>query len=112
MISSAFEDILGSTLTKEELTQVSLPLSAGGCGLRLPSRIRPAARIAALATFYARGASMVGLPEELRAVDVDWAQPPLQDLTAALGQNLDTLSRWASDPGSMRHASGDVLRQK
>ena len=112
VISSAFEDILGSTLSKEQLTQASLPLAAGGCGLRLPSRVRPAARIAALANFYARGAQMVGLPTELHTVDAEWAQAPLQDLTAALGQNLDPLARWAADPGTMCHASGDSLRQK
>ena len=61
--------------------------------MRLPGRARPAARIAALANFYARGASMVGLPEELRTVDSEWAQPPLGDLAVALGQNLDPLAR-------------------
>ena len=55
---------------------------------------------------------MVGLPEELRIVDLEWAHPPLGDLSAALGQNLDPLARWVSDPSTIRHASGDPMRQK
>ena len=42
-VTRAFEDLLGSSLSPTQCDQVALPLSVGGCGLRLPSRVRPAA---------------------------------------------------------------------
>ena len=50
-IWGAFEDLLGCGLNIWQRTQTALPIGVGGCGLRIPSRIRPAARIAALASY-------------------------------------------------------------
>lgn len=55
VIIGAFEDIVGCGLDPCQRAQAGLPLSVGGCGVRQPSSIRPAARIAALAHFYAQG---------------------------------------------------------
>ena len=55
VILGGFEDILGCSLPPAQRAQASLPLSTGGCGLRCPVQVRPAARIAALVTFLTGG---------------------------------------------------------
>ena len=80
--------------------------------MRFPTTVRPAARTAALATFYSKGAEMVGLQDGLRDVDEEWTTQPIQDLCARLGDNQDPLSQWKQRPKELARASGDHLRQK
>ena len=56
VIFDGFLTIIGCGLDAGKRSQVGLPLWVGGCGVRCPMRIRPAARIAALASYYSDGA--------------------------------------------------------
>ena len=87
-------------------------MKAGGCGLRRPTIIRPAARIAALATIYAKGAASVGPPLYAQALDLDWVAAPLQDLRSLLGPNADPLAEWLQNPATIKYATGDSLKHK
>ena len=102
-IWGAFEDLLGCGLNIWQRTQTALPIGVGGCGLRIPSRIRPAARIAALASYYSGGAARVGIPDEVRNPRATWIMPVLQELGALtltpLRPGLAKLTAW---PGRKR----------
>jgi hypothetical protein len=62
VIFGGFGDLLGCSLSPLQRVQAGLPLKVGGCGIRCPMTIRPAARIAALASYYSEGAEAVGAP--------------------------------------------------
>ena len=62
VILDAFDEIAGGGLTHTERIQAGLPLSVGGCGVRIPLMVRPAARISALLQYYTHSASAVGVP--------------------------------------------------
>ena len=93
-ILDGFEDILGEALPPLQRAQVGLPFSAGGCGLRNPLFVRPAARIAALAAFHTHGAQAVGALEYCRHVNAAQVMPVLQELQGILGPNFDPLPCW------------------
>ena len=112
VIVEAFEDILGSTLPPLQRVQLGLPMSAGGCGVRCPLTVRPAARIAALATFYTRTAEDVGVPEYARQPMAADVAAPLSDLRCQLGSNFDPLPRWAGDHAQLSRVDDTFLRQK
>jgi hypothetical protein len=63
-ILGAFEDIVAHRMNTNQKAQASLPLATGGCGICIPSVIRPAARISALATFYTNGRHTVAAPTQ------------------------------------------------
>ncbi len=65
VLLSAFEDVLGDGLSKEQRMQACLPVRVGGCGLRIPSLVRPAARVSALLTFMDRGVAPSAYQEGL-----------------------------------------------
>jgi hypothetical protein len=62
IIMSAFEDVVGCGLSPERRLQASWPFSAGGCGLKTPSMLRPAARVSALAAYLGSGSERLCLP--------------------------------------------------
>ena len=112
VLFGAFEDLLGCGLDVPQRTQVSLPLKVGGCGLRIPSRVRPAARTAALASFYAGGAEAVGVPAYAREPCASWIMPPLEDLQRQLGPNFDPVSSWIGRLDQLTKAEPVHKKQK
>ena len=112
VIFGGFEDLLGMGLNSCQRTQVSLPLSEGGFGLRVPTRIRPAARISALTSFYTKTAEAVGIPEAARATCSAWIMPPLQDLQNQLGANFDPITSWMGQHNRLTNADPHHMRQK
>ena len=94
-ILAGFEDIVGGCLAPAQRTQAALPIRVGGCGLRSPALTRPAARISALASFYAGGASLLGLPDMARQVHARWLAPVVEDLGRQLGPNFDPVVTWS-----------------
>ena len=111
-ILQAFEDIVGEGLTPHQLLQASQPLRAGGCGIRSPLVIRPAARIAALASFVSEGAARVGVPGQARLCPGSWIGPPLAELCTILGQNFDPLPSWLHQPEKIGFTDDNHNQQK
>ena len=111
-VTRAIEDLLGSSLSPTHCDQEALPLSVGGCGLRLPTRVRPAARIAALARFYSGGATALGLPEVAREPRPDLLSPVVTELHSLLGVNFDPVAAWMVDVRRVASPSADHLQQK
>ena len=95
-ILGAFEDIVGVGLTPAQRAQAGLPLNVGGCGLRLPSVIVPAARVAALARYYSSSARAVGLPDVVCVPGPSTLTPVLESLLARFGPSSVLEGRRAS----------------
>jgi len=93
-ILTAFEDILGTYLAPHQRVQAGHPLKVGGCGIRCPLVVRPAARISALARFYSTGSLQVGVPECARRPCDKGLNPVLVELQATLGINFDPVTGW------------------
>lgn len=66
---TAFMDLAGFSLSASQRLQATLPLRTGGCGLKGASDLQPAARLAALCTFYGGGARRVGVPAYASGAD-------------------------------------------
>ena len=111
-ILSAFEDIIGCSLTPEQRAQAALPLSVGGCGLRCPLAVRPAARLSALATFYSDTAQLVGVPDYARTVQCALTTDPLTEVAATMGPNFDPITRWQGNPGLLATADSTHRQQR
>ena len=110
LLLDAFADVVGYPLTATAKVQVGLPLSVGGCGLKCPLSMRPAARLAALCSFYSEGAERIGLPVYAQQIKAHWLLPPLQEMSSILGPNFDPLPRWL---GHLEHIrSADALHTK
>ena len=93
-------------------TQAGLPFRQGGCGLKIPGQVRPAARISALARFHTSGAARVGVPDTAAQVTSGIIMPVLADLETALGPNFGPLQRWKGDLAALCQADPDHLQQK
>lgn len=78
VILTAFEDIIGTALTDTQRIQASMPFSAGGCGIKCPTKARPAARVSALLAFLGSGCHSVGVPEYAHTVPSTWIHPVLE----------------------------------
>jgi hypothetical protein len=111
-ITGAFEDLVAHGLTVNQKAQASLPLSVGGCGVRTPTVIRPAARISALATYYTRGRHSVGVPDQGIGVNSAWIAPVLGELKDLLGASFDPLTGWSGQPDRLLTADTEHLQQK
>ena len=111
-ILTGFEDIIGQALPGAQRVQVGLPLSVGGCGVRSPLTVRPAARLAALVSFFAKGADQIGLPQYTRQVSATLVTPVLEEMQSLLGPNFDPLAQWIGSHASMGSASGQHLSQR
>jgi hypothetical protein len=102
----AFEDILGRALNADQRQQAALPLSAGGCGLRIPAACQGAARTAALCHYYTHGHKKVACPAYVAAPSERVCQQPANDLCSTLGpqhpesQRLLTTASFASGSGN------------
>ena len=107
----AFADLLAYPLPPGAKVQAGLPLSVGGCGLRCPQQVRPAARMAALCGFYAGGADRVGVPPFASQPKAAWIQSPLVDLQSCLGPNFDPLPRWAGRLGLVASCDAPHMQQ-
>jgi hypothetical protein len=112
VIMNAFEDILGTALNPQQRTQASLPLSSGGCGLRVPSCTQPAARISCLADFYSDGARRVGVPDYASGLQLPLVAPVLDDLRGRLGANHATVTTFLHNPQRLASADQEPRRQK
>ena len=111
-ILDTFDEIVGGGLTPEERTQASLPLAVGGCGVRVPSAVRPAARISALLTYYTQSAAAVGAPPSARELNSQWIAPTLQELVQKLPTNFDPVSTWMGQHTNILRADPTQLQQK
>ena len=80
--------------------------------MRGASRIRPAARIAALATFYSGGAAGVGIPDWARTPRSEWLSPVLHDLRTTLGANFDPVTSWIGRLDLIGQATAEQRKQK
>lgn len=112
VVLDAFADILGCAMKPSQMVQAGLPIAVGGCGLRCPTVMKPAARLAALATFYSRGAQDVGLPTYCRHVVARWVLPPVQEAMGLIGPNFDPLTEWSGNVSAIATAQGAHLIQK
>ena len=92
--------------------QAALPLAVGGCDVPVPSVIRPAARISALATFYTRGRHCVGVPDQALGLNNAWISPVLKELTSLLGPSFDPLPGWTGQQEKLLNAEPQHLQQK
>jgi hypothetical protein len=111
-ILTAFEDIVSHGLDTNQKAQASMPLATGGCGIRIPSVIRPAARISALATFYTTGRHAVAAPIQDLAPTNTWVGTTLQELNTLLGANFDPLTTWTGDHNKLCRADAKHMQQK
>ena len=111
-ILSAFEEIVGCGLSSTQRQQAGLPFRQGGCGLKVPSQVRPAARISALARFFTSGGARVGVPESARNITSSMVMPVLEDLLSILGPNYGPLQRWKGDLTAISQVDPDHLQQK
>ena len=91
IVLTAFEDIVGCALSRTQRLQAALPLSAGGCGLKSPLFVRPAARCAALLAFLGGGCTNVAVPTYARAPPSSDITPMLDDLIRLLGPQFESL---------------------
>ena len=112
IILTGFEDLLGQGLPAAQRVQVGLPFASGGCGIRSPLSIRPAARIAALATYHTSGADRIGAPHYARQVSAALVTPVLQELAARLGPNFDPVARWLGSLESISKADREHTQQR
>jgi hypothetical protein len=112
VILNGFEDLLGCALSPAQWSQVSTPLSLGGCGLKDPMQMRCPARLAALATFHTIGVDTIALPEYARKVENALVLPIVASAIANGGSNLDPLLKWQNNPSSIASASKDQCSQK
>ena len=111
-IMGAFEDIVAHGLSPNQKAQAGLPLSVGGCGIRTPSVVRPAARISALAAFYTRGRHSVGVPDQGMGLNNAWIAPVLHELTTLLGPSFDPLPGWTGQHERLLSADVTHLQKK
>ena len=93
-------------------SQVGLPLRVGGCGVRCPMRIRPAARIAALAAYYTEGAKAVGAPPSMCQPRAAWIQPAVTELQVKQVVNFDPVTAWQGRLELITSATKDHCQQK
>jgi hypothetical protein len=112
VIFEGFGDLLGCSLSPTQRVQAGLPLKVGGCGIRCPMTIRPAARIAALASYYSEGAEAVGAPAIARQPRAEWLQAPLEELQVVVGANFDPVTAWRGRLDQITGATADHKRQK
>ena len=110
-ILGGFEDILGNCMSQPQRVQASLPLGVGGCGLRCPTLIRPAARMAALVGFYNDGGDRIGVPQFAKQLNSSWVLPVITELHRKLGPNFDPLPRWQGDIQAILHADEKHMQQ-
>ena len=95
IVLSAFEDLVGcALLSQQQRDQASLPLSTGGCGLKSPRLVKPAARISALLAFLGGGCDNVAVPLYARTPSSAAITPVLEDLTGLLGTQFETFHSW------------------
>ena len=91
---AAFEDILGAGLSPVQRIKADVPTICGGCGVRVPNLVQPAAGISALLKFYKMGRHAVGVPEFASQLQSKWLSGPLEDLAQLFGPNFDAVSHW------------------
>jgi hypothetical protein len=112
IIIGAFEDVVGTALTLDQRLQAGLPLSAGGCGLRIPATSQGSARMAALCSFYAQGHKRVACPAYAAAPDSDTCRATTTDVCAHLGPNHAASKRLHEHPGAFTTGSADECSQR
>ena len=112
IILSCFEDSLHLHLDGIRRDQVQLPVHLGGCGIRTPTRIWPAARLASVAVFLSKGASICGIPPQaLQSIPTD-IPAVIRQAMMHLGQHFHPLDRWNSQGVLMKSADADHLSQR
>ena len=94
IVLSAFEDLVGCALSQSQRDQASLPLSTGGCGLKSPRLVQPAARIAALLAFLGGGCANVDVPTYARTPSSTAVAPVLDHLVELLGPQFESIQQW------------------
>jgi len=112
IILSAFEDIVGCSLTVTQRAQASLPFSAGGCGIKVPTTTRPAARMSAILAYCGGGCHNVGVPVYAHAIPSAWIGPLIEDLENTLGTNFDPLPKWKGRHELLSAAEPTMYSQK
>ena len=95
-LREATEDVVGATLSPGQWEQATLPISAGGLGIRDPETEWPAARLAALVGFQQKAGDTVGAPlSELASLAPDWAET-LVAAQRTLGSGHEPAGAWAN----------------
>ena len=77
----------------------------------IPGDTKPAARLAALSTFYSKSSLDVGLPDYARQVVARWALPPISEAVGRLGPNFDPLVVWQGNISLLQSAEPEHTRQ-
>lgn len=111
-ILDAFEHLVGSGLTPSTRLQAGLPMAQGGCGLNIPTMQAGPARMAALVTYYGRGAALIDIPAGATAIKATWLRVPVHDLKRQLGPAFDPLPRWEADISLISQGTQEHQRQK
>jgi hypothetical protein len=111
IITGVFEDAVGAPLGLRARVQAALPIRMGGCGIRLPSNVRPAARVAALVSHTLQTGELIGLPRlGITNECSDWPLL-LTDLRRQLGEAFAPLATWASRPRAVASADKQQAKQ-
>ena len=111
-IYGVLEAMVGTGLGPQARAQAALPFHQGGCGLRIPSIVRPAARIAGILSYERCGKVVVGVPLVAADVVPDDFPSILRSLQAHLGPEFDPLGiglRSVQLPQNMRSRSGGPM---
>lgn len=112
-LAQAVHDMLGRHLSPDQLTQAFLPTRFGGLGIKNPRDYQPAARLSAIASFasdFLR--AHTSLPRQLlRELPADTG-PCLATLRSLLGEEVQPLKDWASDPARLFRASSKEAAQQ
>jgi hypothetical protein len=112
IVLTAFEDLVGCALTQQQRHQASLPLSTGGCGLKSPRLVKPAARIAALLAFLGGGCDKVAVPLYARTPSSAAITPVIEDLICLLGPQFESLETWQGRHDLLATADPSKWHQK
>ena len=104
--------MLGAPLPTEAKQQAGLPFDKGGCRIRIPSDIQPAARIACIASYLQSGKASVGTPPIANNTTPADLTATLTKLETSLGQGFDPLRDWKRDWARMRVCSPEYTSQQ
>ena len=110
-LKSTLCDLLGSGISNVAWEQATLPVRQGGLGIKDPLQVWPAARLAALANFHARG-SYVAVPTDILNYLPPDIGPTLTAMAAQTGTQHDTLNIWLADPSQIKTADRQATRQQ
>jgi hypothetical protein len=93
-IQQAFEEIIGSGLTKAAKTQAMIPLRLGGCGIKSCTSNRLPWRLATILNYHKNK----GILSAADLVDPPDTKDVLEELATITANNLEPLHSWRLNP--------------